>query len=296
VLRFVARLGCVVGKARVVMIENVDGTITVTPEEVFAAAGLNERLAELGIRATAFRADPSCSSAIAEVVSRDLYPRIVIQNHPAPGVTIEPEAIPVGHTLLLAAQRAPDRSRLPAILVRTMLVSGPAPACIGEFLVRPSPLAHFTAAGREVVSQARQEAFDLRHPNVEPVHILLALLRRTDNVAGQARSSRDVTFEHVRAQAVRTVELAQPLVQRSTARTAPFTPPAMAVLERARVEASELGNAMVEPEHILLGLVSDPESPVVRMLRESAVDPGRVRAAVLRLRDSADPDGDDADR
>ena len=50
-----------------VMVENADGTITVASEEVFAAAGLNEQLAKLGIRAKAIRADPSCGSTVAEV-------------------------------------------------------------------------------------------------------------------------------------------------------------------------------------------------------------------------------------
>jgi hypothetical protein len=265
------------------MIENVDSTITATSEEVFAAAGLNEQLAKLGIRAKAMRADPSCSSTVAEVEWGDLYPRIVIQNHPAPGVTIQPDAIPVDHTLVLAAERTPRPGRQPAIVVRTMLVSGPAPACIGEFLTPPSPLGRFTAAAREVVARARQEAFELRHLNVGPDHILLALLRGHDDIAAQTLSSLPVTFEHARAQVAQSVGPARPLAQHSSGLAAPFTPRATDVLERARTEASGLGNESVEPEHILLGLVSDPGSSVARMLRESGADPEQIRPAVLRL-------------
>jgi ATP-dependent Clp protease ATP-binding subunit ClpA len=68
----------------------------------------------------------------------------------------------------------------------------------------------------------------------------------------------------------------------------------MGALTRARSEASELGNESVKPEHILLGLVSDPESSVVRMLRESAADPEQVRTAVIRLLNRGAPDSDDA--
>jgi hypothetical protein len=55
------------------MIENVDGTITITSEEVFAGARLNEHLLGLGVRVKALRADPDCDSTIAEVDWGDLY-------------------------------------------------------------------------------------------------------------------------------------------------------------------------------------------------------------------------------
>jgi hypothetical protein len=290
----VASRGSIIGETSFVMIENADSTITVTREEVFEAVGLNEQLAELGIRAKALRADPTCSSTVAEADWGDLYPRIVIQDHPAPGVTIQPDAIPVDQTLVLAAERTPRPGRQPPIVVRTLLVSDPAPACVGEFLNPASPLTGFTAPAREVVAQARQEAFDLQQRNVGPEHILLALLRRHDDVAAQALNSQHVTFEQVRAQAVASAGPAKPLAQHISALAAPFTPPATGALKRARSEASELGNESVEPEHILLGLVSDPESSVVRILRESPADPEQVRTAVIRLLNRVAPDSDDA--
>jgi hypothetical protein len=194
------------------MIENADSTITVTCEEVFAVARLNEQLAELGIRAKALRADPTCRSTVDEVDWGDLYPRIVIQNHPAPGMTFQPDAIPVDQTLVLAAERTPRPGRQPAIVVRTLLVSDPAPACIGVFLKSASPVSGFTAPARGVVAQARQEAFDLQQRNVGPEYILLALLRRHDDVAAQALNSLHVTSEQVRAQVMASVGPAKPLL------------------------------------------------------------------------------------
>lgn len=290
-LRPAPKDGSLAGGSRLVMVENADGTITVTSEEVFAGAGLNERLAKLGIEAKAMRADPGCSATVAEVRWGGLYPRIVIQNHPAPGITVQPNAIPVDHTLVLAAERTPRPGRQPPIVVRTMLVSGRAPACVGEFLRPRSPLARFTTAAREVVAQARQEAFELQHPNVGPEHILLALLRRDDDVAAQALSSQHVTLERIRAQVAQTVLPARPLAQRSSMLAAPFTPRATDVLDRARTQASELGDESVEPEHILLGLVSDPDSAVARILRENGAEPEQIRAAVLRLLHRSEPDG-----
>ena len=179
------------------MIANADGTITVTSEEVFAAAELNQQLAELGIRAKALRADPSCSSVVAEVEWGDLYPRIVIQTDPGPRITIRPDSIPVAHTLVLAAERMLRPNRPPPIVVRTLLAKDPAPVCIGEFLKPPSPLARLGQPAREVIAQARQQAFELEHFNVGPEHLLLGLLRRGDDVTDHALNSIHVAFEQI---------------------------------------------------------------------------------------------------
>jgi hypothetical protein len=262
------------------MIANPDGTITVTSEEVFAAAELNEQLAMLGVSAKALRADPDCSSTIANVEWGDLYPRIVIQNDPRPGVTIRPDAIPVDHTLVLAAERAPRPARQPPIMVRTILVKGPAPPCVGEFFRPRSPVEHFSDSACEVVAQARREAFELEHFNVEPEHILLALLKRRGDVAAQALNSLDVTVDEARAQVARRSGPAAGFARRSSPLQAPLTPRAGWALDRARAEASDFGDGQVEPAHILLGLVGDLGSPVLGILRERHANLERVRAAV----------------
>ena len=88
------------------MIQNPDGTITVVKEEVFDVDVLNERLAELEVRAAAVRADPRLHRDDRGGVGRsggDLYPRVVKQDS-SPGVTFYPDAIPADRTLVLAAE------------------------------------------------------------------------------------------------------------------------------------------------------------------------------------------------
>jgi hypothetical protein len=275
------------------MISNADRTITVTSEEVWAAAELNEQLAALGVRVKALRADPDCSSTVAEAAWGDLYPRIVIQDDPRPGITIQPDAIPVDHVLVLAAERSPRPGRQPPVVVRMLLVRGLAPECIGEFFNPRSPVERFSNPAREVVAQARQEAFELEHLNVGPEHILLALLRRQRDVAAQALNTLDVTFEQTRVQVAKSISQAAGFA-RSSPLQAPFTPRATWAFDRARGEASALGDAVVEPAHILLGLVGDPECPVVRILRDNNVDAEQVRVVVTQLLNPAEPDDDAA--
>lgn len=139
------------------MIENVDGTITITSEEVFAAARLNEHLLGLGVRVKALRADPDCDSTVAYGDWGDLYPRIVLQDHRAPGVTIRPDAIPLDHTLVLSAERTPRPGPQPPIVVRTILVSGSAPDCVGGQEARCSLLTS-QRIGWSALGQLRQHS------------------------------------------------------------------------------------------------------------------------------------------
>jgi len=48
--------------------------------------------------------NPDSDATLEEVEWPDLYPKIVPRNGPAPGIIVQPAAIPEGHILLLAAQ------------------------------------------------------------------------------------------------------------------------------------------------------------------------------------------------
>lgn len=265
------------------MIQNPDGTITVVKEEVFDADVLNEQLAELEVRAAAVRADPDCTATLEEAWG-DLYPRIVKQDS-SPGVTFDPDAIPADRTLVLAAEWDDRRpSRPPRLVMRVMIVRGPAPDCVGEMFKRVNPLERFTAGGRRVVDHAREEADELGHHNIEPEHILLGLLYEPQSRAAQVLNSLTIKVEDVRARAV---QARGPTKGFPTAPglSAPFTPRAMQILQRAPDEATSLGSDQVASEHILLALVGEPDGTAARILREHGADPEGIRHEVIRLAD-----------
>jgi hypothetical protein len=153
--------------------QNPDGSITAVKEEVFDGDVLNERLAELEVRAAAVRADPDCTATVDEAwcdLGGDLYPRVVKQDS-SPGVTFYPDAIPADRTLVLVAEWDDRRpSRPPRLVMRVMMVRGPAPACVGEMFKRVRPFERFTAGGRRVVDHTREEARELGHRNIGPEH------------------------------------------------------------------------------------------------------------------------------
>jgi hypothetical protein len=265
------------------VIQNPDGAITVVKEEVFTVDVLNERLAELGVRAAAVRADPDCTATIEDAWG-DLYPRIVKQDT-SPGLTFYPDAIPADRTLVLATECDDRRSsRPPRLVMRVMMVRGPAPACVGEIFKRVKPLERFTAGGRRVVDHAREEARELGHHNIEPEHILLGPLDDPQSRAARVPNSLTIKADDVRARTVQARGPAKAFPMPAGA-SAPFTPRAMQILQRAPVEATGLGSDQVAPEHILLALAGEPDGTATRILREHSADPETVRHEVIRLAD-----------
>jgi ATP-dependent Clp protease ATP-binding subunit ClpC len=59
-----------------------------------------------------------------------------------------------------------------------------------------------------------------------------------------------------------------------------YTESARRVLFFSRYESSQLGATMIEPEHILLGIIRDNQGPVARLLELSQVAPEVLRTAV----------------
>ena len=119
------------------VVSHSDGTVTITIKEISGIDGLNRRLAELGVKAKAYMADPSCMASAEESPGWDaLYPKIVVQNGPAPEVTIRPDAIPTDATLLIEGQYVvPGRLDVMVTLVRS-----PAPSCMHNVLrLAPPP-------------------------------------------------------------------------------------------------------------------------------------------------------------
>ena len=64
-----------------------------------------------------------------------------------------------------------------------------------------------------------------------------------------------------------------------------FSEPAHRVLDLAREEADRFGHRHLGPEHVLLGVVAERQSPAARVLRAYGVELMTGRAALARLAD-----------
>jgi ATP-dependent Clp protease ATP-binding subunit ClpA len=68
-----------------------------------------------------------------------------------------------------------------------------------------------------------------------------------------------------------------------------FTPRARNAVVAAQNAAHEAGNSEIFPDHLVLGVLSDPEALVTKLLKAQHVDPQSVRAAITLPPTVADP-------
>jgi ATP-dependent Clp protease ATP-binding subunit ClpC len=137
----------------------------------------------------------------------------------------------------------------------------------------------FTERARQVVVLAQDEARTLKHNYIGTEHILLGLIREDEGIAARVLASLNVTLDDVRAHIRRDVgEGTDPTVGQI-----PFTPRAKKVLELALREALHMGHGYIGTEHVLLGLVREPESEACRILVDLGANPVQVHHEVIRL-------------
>jgi ATP-dependent Clp protease ATP-binding subunit ClpC len=142
----------------------------------------------------------------------------------------------------------------------------------------------FTDRARRVVVLAHEESTSLAHPHIGTEHILLGLSAEGESVAAQV-----LTAQGISADAVRTrVEQAVPAGEQGLAKHIPFTPGAKKTLELSLQAALDLGHHNIGPEHILLGLIRDPDRTGTKILVSLGADLDRVREGVFSLLERAE--------
>jgi len=168
----------------------------------------------------------------------------------------------------------------------------------------------FTHAARAVVAQAHEEAAALGHGRVDSEHLLLAVA-----AAGALPASLGIDQAGLRAaveaapagldaQALATIGIDMDNVRRSVEQSfgpdalaarggarrkghVSFGPGAKRALEQSLREAVALRDRSIGPEHILLGLTSDPGGGMEHVLAICGTSSAALRAAVLASRRAA---------
>jgi ATP-dependent Clp protease ATP-binding subunit ClpB len=122
-----------------------------------------------------------------------------------------------------------------------------------------------TTKSQEAVSVAVRRAAAEGNPDVEPVHLLLALLDQTDGIARPLLSAVDVSPDVVRAKA-ETQLRALPTASGSTVAAPQLSRSVLAVLKSASDAAAKVGDEYVSTEHLLVGL-AESGGPVADLLK-----------------------------
>jgi ATP-dependent Clp protease ATP-binding subunit ClpA len=142
-----------------------------------------------------------------------------------------------------------------------------------------------TDRARAVIVHAQEAARARHYSYVGTEHVLLGVLL-TPGTAAEVLESNGVSASWATE---KVAEIARETAggEAITARTpfrgrAPFAPRVKTVLDRAQREAHDLGQDVVDAEHILLGLMLEHDGLVVHILLESGADPAKICAEVFR--------------
>jgi ATP-dependent Clp protease ATP-binding subunit ClpA len=138
----------------------------------------------------------------------------------------------------------------------------------------------FTSQARQVVVGSQEQARALGHQHIGTEHLLLALLRLPEDAP--ARAALDATGITSAAAEAGVLE-AVPRQPGQVPGHIPFTPRAKRVLELSFHESQRLGSAVIGPEHVLLGLLDEPDGVAAKVLLRDGRTDEQVRAAVATV-------------
>ncbi|HEV8572958.1 MAG TPA: Clp protease N-terminal domain-containing protein [Actinomycetota bacterium] len=145
----------------------------------------------------------------------------------------------------------------------------------------------FTERARRVVVLAQEESREMGHDHIGTEHLLLALIREQDGIAGQVLGEAGITLESARKQVEAALGRGEPEPKRRSGkrwrRHVPFTARAKKTMELALRESLGLGHNYIGTEHLLLGLLSLGEGAGSEALANLGASPAQLRESVLKL-------------
>jgi hypothetical protein len=127
--------------------------------------------------------------------------------------------------------------------------------------------ARFTERAKNVVVRSLDEARLSRHDHIGTEHLVLGLLHEPEGLAARAIEAAGVPLQQVRD----TVVAAFGPGGSGISGHIPFTPEAKKARELAVREALRLGHNFIGTEHILLGVLSEPDGAGGKALRQLGV-------------------------
>ena len=139
-----------------------------------------------------------------------------------------------------------------------------------------------TTKSQEAVSTAVRTAAAQGHPEVAPVHLLLALLDQGDGITGPLLSAVGADPKTVRTRAEGMLA-ALPKASGASVAAPGLSRSLMAVMSVAQTKAKEVGDEYVSTEHLLVGL-ADSGGDVAELLKQQQALPKSLVDAFAKVR------------
>ncbi|BEP13690.1 ATP-dependent chaperone ClpB [Acidothermaceae bacterium B102] len=152
-----------------------------------------------------------------------------------------------------------------------------------------------TTRSQEAIGDAARRAAADGHVEIEPVHLLSALLSQTDGIAVPLLQAAGVEVPALQT-ATKALLDRLPKASGSTVAAPDMSRASLSVTNAAWDTASKLGDEFVSTEHLLVGLARDGGNDVVKLLKDAGATPDKLLAAFKDVRGSqrvttADPEG-----
>ncbi|MFF2246317.1 ATP-dependent chaperone ClpB [Arthrobacter sp. NPDC058130] len=153
--------------------------------------------------------------------------------------------------------------------------------------------AKFTTKSQEALAAAAMNASTAGNPQLEPAHLLKALMDQREGVAVALLRATGADPDAVSVQASTAIK-ALPSTSGSSVQQAQLSRAGLQAIKNAQNEAERLGDSFVSTEHLLLGLAAGSDG-VGKLLREAGASHEALLAALPGVRgdrkvDNADPE------
>ncbi|MDR8019279.1 ATP-dependent chaperone ClpB [Nesterenkonia aerolata] len=139
-----------------------------------------------------------------------------------------------------------------------------------------------TTKSQEAVSAASANANTAGNPQIEPAHLLKALMDQRESVAVALLKATGADVDAVSTRASALMRQL-PSTSGSSVSTPQFSQAGLAVLRAAKAEADEFGDDYISTEHLLLGLAAD-NGPVGRALADNGASHEALKTALPGIR------------
>jgi ATP-dependent Clp protease ATP-binding subunit ClpC len=138
----------------------------------------------------------------------------------------------------------------------------------------------FTESARRTLFFARYEASTVGGTAIETEHLLLGLLRETKGITAQIFATIPDGDQQIRRSIEGRIATRE---KGGTSVEIPFSEPAKRVLQYAGEEADRLLHSYIGTEHLLLGLLREPEGIAAAALEATPLRVDNVRDAVRQI-------------
>jgi ATP-dependent Clp protease ATP-binding subunit ClpC len=139
----------------------------------------------------------------------------------------------------------------------------------------------FTDRLKNVLSLANEESRRLNHEYIGTEHLLMGLVKEGSGVA--ALALKELSGDVGRIQRVCEKVIIRGPEKQDWVGKRPMTPRAKRAIDYAREEARNLNHDFVGTEHLLLGLLREPENFPVQVLLNLGIEPAAVRQKLLSI-------------